>query len=174
VTFRPHKSVEICSNIGMCIQVPPKRPAEDILISRLARPHILKKSTPRLSETAAESLEIEAELHDWVEQLPGSFVQVKLTRRRFLEHTSHHQVSEHPVKDIWVAPCDHSQVIDVMDARSDVVGNAQGRSHVDAPGRAQVAQGPEVNPIWLRHIAPTIIQIILNNKLSTPGADKLR
>ena len=82
VACRPNQRVEAGGNVGIDIQIFPKRPAKDLAVRELAGADEAQQGSPGVCEPPANAVEIERELPNRVEQLAGSFVQRELAERR--------------------------------------------------------------------------------------------
>jgi hypothetical protein len=98
-----------------------------------------QEAAPGVGQAAADAFEVKTEPLPWVKQLLSSFVQGKAAGRCLLKDLFADQVFEHPGQDIGVAACRRRQAGNFGYTGGDVVGDPQGRHHVDAPRRAKIA-----------------------------------
>ena len=105
-----------------------------------------------MGKAAADTVEVEAQTLRRVEQSPGGLVQREPAGRRLLKQALAHQMPEQAVQDAGIAARRRGKIIDVGDARSDMVGDPQRRRHVHAPGRAEIAQIAEARDLMLWHV----------------------
>jgi hypothetical protein len=103
-----------------------------------------KEAASGIGHATTDAIQVKAELPRWVEQLLGCFIEREPTGRRLLKDAFAHQIPEHLLQGVGITPCFLGKRLNVSGAGGDVVGNPQGCHHVDAPGRAEIAQRAEI------------------------------
>src|SRR5262249_683723 len=129
----PHELIEARSDLRIRFEVPPERPAEDLMIGRLARPHGGEQRCPRICHASAEGVEMEAAPQRLLQQLPRYIVQSEAARRRLLKHAFRDEMTNNSLQRLAISPRRASQLTDLLLPGEDVVSNSQSRSNMHAP-----------------------------------------
>jgi len=157
MAFGSHQRVKVGCQLRVHVEILPKGSAEEVGISRCARAHGLEQRAPRVGHAAAKAVQIETEVRTRFQKAPGDIVQFESTRRGFVEDTLGDEMAEHQAEISGVAPAGRCQRIKFVMAGLKVRRNAERCSNVDAPGRAEIGEFPEVG-VTARHrlaIVPT-------------------
>ncbi len=128
----------------MSFQILPERQAEQLVVGRSACSDDGEEAAPCRGHAATDAIEVKAELLRWVEQLSGCFIERELTGRWLLKDAFAHQMPEHPLQGVGVAPCLLGKRFNVSCAGGNLVGDPQGCHNAYAPGRAEIAQRAEI------------------------------
>jgi hypothetical protein len=104
-----------------------------------------------MRHATADPAEIQAEAHPRVQQPPGRPVQREAAWTGLFEQALADQVPQHAAQGAGVGARGRGQLGDLGEPGLHVVGDPERRDHVDAPRRAEVAQGPEVRLILSGH-----------------------
>src|SRR4051812_19629221 len=92
VSRRTDQVVKLGRDPGVRLKVVPERKAEDVGIARPAGADEGEQAAPGVSHAAAETVQVEPNMHPRVEQTPRRVVKREMPRRRLLKHASTNQV----------------------------------------------------------------------------------
>lgn len=144
MTWRTHQRVKARRDVGMGFQVLPEGQAEDLVIGGSARADGAEEAAPGIGHAAADASEVQAEVQRQIEQSQSCFIEREATGRWLLKDAFAHQMPEHPLQGVGIALCLLGKSCDVSGTGGEVVGDPQGRHHMDAPGCAKIAQRAEI------------------------------
>ena len=149
VAWRSHEGVKAGRHQGVGGEVLPEGQPERVPVAGLAGPHIGQEGSPSPRHAPADAVEVEEGRGGL--QLPGPVVAGEEAGSGFLEDAGAHQVSQDRVEGPGVAAGRRGQLLHLHRPgglpAGQVIADAQGRHHVDAPGGAQVAQPEQVDRI---------------------------
>jgi hypothetical protein len=86
VSGGPHQGIEVRGEWGMCGQVVPERPPEDLVVCGRAGADRAQQTPPRVRHPAPDALQIEPEPCRRIQQQPGGLVQRKASGVGLVEH----------------------------------------------------------------------------------------
>jgi hypothetical protein len=140
-----HERVEVGRDPRVRGQVIPERPAEHLLVGRLAGADVVEQRSPGVRHPAADTGQVDKAAR--VRQVLRRLVARKSPGRVRREHATGNEVAEDGVQGVLVAPGRRGQLTDVMVASRDEFGDVQGSSHSQAPGSRQVQQLVQVHAV---------------------------
>ncbi len=97
-----------------------------------------------MGHAPAEAVEIEPQPRGGIEQHARAVVQREAARLGLFEHALGSQVAKHAGERVLVGTGFLREHVDAIDAFGKVLGDAERDHDVDAPGRGEIAQRPDV------------------------------
>src|SRR5207247_829123 len=102
VSLRTDKCIKAGRDLGVRFQIVPEWTAKHVLVCGFPCLGILKKCSPGMGHSTANSVEVKADSHSRVHEHSCRLVEFKPTRSRFMKHTLPHQVAHYAVQDIGI------------------------------------------------------------------------